>query len=145
MLCGTGATTGRASWTPRRSRFVATTSCTPPETILAQTNLGKRHDRLAPTLATALRAGLARDPQTLPRRPRGERRTISAEEIALQDRIRAVRDRAATQLSIDPTLIASRAQLVELARTPAQIDAILLPWQAALLREDPALAPAEKN
>jgi ribonuclease D len=36
--------------------------------LLELVHLGKRHDRLAPTLRTALENGLARDPHSLPRR-----------------------------------------------------------------------------
>jgi ribonuclease D len=43
---------------------------------------------------------------------------------------------------MDPSLIANRSQLAELARSPARIDEILLPWQAGVLRADPAFNPA---
>ena len=88
-----------------------------------------------------MRAGIARDPHTLPRR-RGRDRNHAAltnAEVALQDRIRADRDKLATKLSIEPTLIATRSQLAQIARQPRQIDDILLPWQAGLLRNIPSL------
>ena len=110
--------------------------------ILARVRLGKRHDRLAPTLATALRQGLARDPRTLPRRRRSEHAPLTQDEIALQDRIKADRDRVAARLEIEPTLIANRAQLAQIARAPDKIDDVLLPWQAGLLRAEPSLTPA---
>ncbi len=114
----------------------------PEPSIMAKVNLGKRHDRLAPTLATALRQGLARDPQTLPRRRRAEHAPLTPGEVALQDRIKADRDRVAARLEIEPTLIANRAQLAQIARDPAKLDEILLPWQADLLRAEPSLNPA---
>jgi ribonuclease D len=108
-------------------------------TLLAQVNLGRRHDRLAPSLATAVRQGLARDPQTLPRRRRSELAPLSPVEIALQDRVKTDRDRVAARLEMEPTLIANRAQLAQIARTPAKLAEILQPWQADLLRAEPAL------
>ena len=109
--------------------------------ILAQVHLGKRHDRLFPSLAAAVRAGLARDPHTLPRR-RGRdpnHLSLTMAEVTLQDRIKADRDKLATKLSIEPTLIATRAQLAQIAHHPQKLDEILLPWQADILRNVPAL------
>lgn len=112
------------------------------EGILGKVNLGKRHERLAPTLATALRQGIGRDPQTLPRRRRTEQPPLTPGEVALQDRMKADRDRVATGLSLDPTLIASRSQLAQIARAPAKINDVLLPWQAELLRDQPSFKNA---
>ncbi|HVU33537.1 MAG TPA: HRDC domain-containing protein [Opitutaceae bacterium] len=110
-------------------------------TILGSVHLGKRHDRIFPSLAAAVRAGLARDPKTLPRRPGRDPShvSLSQTEIALQERIRADRDRLARKLEIDPTLIANRSQLAQIARAPKKIGEILLPWQATLLRHEPSL------
>ncbi|BET65994.1 ribonuclease D [Opitutales bacterium ASA1] len=90
-------------------------------------------------LAEALERGESRDPKTLPRRPEnGERRQpLSALELSRQDKIRSHRDRRSHELHIDPTLIASRSQIAQLARQPDAADQVLLPWQADLLR--PAL------
>ncbi|MFI5355768.1 MAG: ribonuclease D [Opitutales bacterium] len=110
--------------------------------ILAQVNLGKRHPRLIASLTAAVRTGLACDPKTLPRRRRTRdpnNAPLTQYEVELQDRIRADRDRVAQHLSLEPTLIANRAQLARIARQPEQIDEILLPWQATLLRHEPAL------
>jgi ribonuclease D len=109
--------------------------------ILERVNLGKRHDRLIPSLAAALRAGLARDPKTLPRRPGRDPNHVSLTqaEIELQDRIKADRDRVAQKLGIESTLIANRSQLAQIARAPKKIDEQLLPWQSALLRHEPSL------
>ena len=111
------------------------------ESILARVNLGKRHSRLFPSLAAAVRTGLARDPKTLPRRPGRDPNQVSLTqaEVELQDRIKADRDRIAQKLAIEATLIANRAQLAQIARAPEKIDAHLLPWQADLLRHEPSL------
>ena len=111
------------------------------EQILNSIHLGKRHDRIFPSLAAAVRAGLTRDPKSLPRRPGRDPNhvSLSQAEIELQDRIRADRDRVAKQLEIEPTLIANRAQLAQIARHPQKIGEVLLPWQAALLRSEPSL------
>jgi ribonuclease D len=113
-------------------------------TILASVHLGKRHDRIFPSLAAAVRAGLARDPKTLPRRPGRDPNHVSLTqtEIELQDRIRADRDRVAKKLEIEPTLIANRSQLAQIVRAPSKIGEILLPWQADLLQREPALKNA---
>lgn len=113
----------------------------PEEAILAL-DLGKRHHRLIGHLTAAVQAGLAKNPTTLPRRRR-EREPghapLNATELALQDRLKADRDRVARHLNLDPTLIANRSQLVQIARDPNRLDDILLPWQADLLRDEPAL------
>ncbi len=111
------------------------------QAILNSINLGKRHDRIFPSLAAAVRAGLARDPKTLPRRPGRDANHIALTqpEIELQERIRSDRDRVAKKLEIEATLIANRSQLAQIARAPKKIGEILLPWQADLLRHEPAL------
>ena len=110
-------------------------------TLLASVHLGKRHERIFPSLAAALRAGLARDPRTLPRRPGRDPNhvSLSQAEIELQDRIKDDRDRIAEKLGIEATLIANRSSLAQIARAPAKLDDLLLPWQASLLREVPSL------
>ncbi len=107
--------------------------------ILAQIDLGRRHSRLIGSLTKALHEGFERDPTTLPRRPRERRRPLSPEEIERQDRLKADRDKIAAKLELEPTLISNRAQMALIARDPAEIDNILLPWQADLLRNVPAL------
>jgi ribonuclease D len=111
----------------------------PPEEVM-RVNLGRRHDRLFPSLADAIRKGFTIDLQTLPRRERRrDFNPMTPDELARQDRIKADRDRLAQGLNLDPTLIATRSQLVQVARDPASIDAVLLPWQANLLKAEPAL------
>ena len=113
----------------------------PEEAILA-VDLGRRHPHLIGSLTEAVRTGLAKNPATLPRRHRGRDpafQPLNASELALQDRLKADRDRVAQQLNLDPTLIANRSQLAQIARDPNRLDGILLPWQADLLRNEPAL------
>jgi ribonuclease D len=109
--------------------------------ILAQVHLGKRHDRIFPSLAAAVRAGLACDPKTLPRRPGRDPNHVSLtqSEIELQERIRTDRDRIAKGLGFEATLIANRSQLAQIARAPEKLEEILLPWQANLLNHEPSL------
>ncbi len=111
------------------------------DSILAEVNLGKRHARLIGSLSAAVRAGLERDPHTLPRRPGRDPSHIplTQAEIALLDRIKEERDKIAAKISIEPTLIANRSQLSQIARTPRKLSEILLPWQASLLAEAPSL------
>lgn len=113
------------------------------QNILENVNLGRRHERLAASLFAALEAGFARDPHTLPRR-RGrnsDHQPLTASELALQDHLKADRDRVAARIQIEPTLIANRSQLALIARAPDKIDEVLLPWQADLLRHEPSLNP----
>ena len=114
---------------------------TSPEAVLGGINLGKRHGRLLESLEAAVRKGLERDPQTLPRRPgRDPNHTpLSQAEIARMERIKTERDTLATRLGIESTLIANRSQLAQIARDPGRLDTILLPWQAGLLRGQPSI------
>ncbi len=109
--------------------------------ILSSVNLGKRHARLIGSLSAAVREGLERDPRTLPRRPGRDpnHSPLTQAEIALLDRIKEERDKIAAKISIEPTLIANRSQLSQIARTPRKLGEILLPWQASLLAEAPSL------
>ncbi len=110
----------------------------PIEEVL-HVNLGRRHDRLFPSLAEAVRQGFNTDPHTLPRRERRrDFAPMTGDELDRQDRLKADRDRLARGLNLDPTLIATRSQLAQIAREPASIDATLLPWQAQLLKAEPA-------
>jgi ribonuclease D len=111
------------------------------DSLLSGVHLGKRHGRLIGSLAAAVRAGFEKDPKNLPRRPgRDPNHTpLTQAEIALLDRIKDERDAIAAKIEIEPTLIANRSQLSQIARTPAKLGEILLPWQASLLAEAPSL------
>jgi ribonuclease D len=111
------------------------------DSILSGVNLGKRHGRLIGSLAAAVREGIERDPRTLPRRPGRDpnHSPLTHGEIELLDRIKEERDKIASKISIEPTLIANRSQLSQIARSPRKLGEILLPWQASLLAEAPSL------
>jgi ribonuclease D len=111
------------------------------EAILQPIQLGRRHDRIFPSLAAAVREGFAKDPSSLPKRPPRDTRfnPLTNAELARLDRIKADRDAVAAKLGIEATLIANRAQLALIARDPGQLDATLLRWQADLLRDSPSL------
>src|SRR5580658_8584744 len=111
------------------------------ESILSGVNLGKRHGRLIGSLAAAVREGIEMDPRTLPRRPGRDpnHSPLTREEIELLDRIKEERDKIAARIAIEPTLIANRSQLSQIARSPRNLGDVLLPWQASLLAEAPSL------
>jgi len=82
------------------------------DTILARVNLGRRHERLLPTLTAAVKLGLERDPKTIEVRRKRRRDPdalpLTQAEVELQQKIREDRDRLAQKLSLEPTLIANR-------------------------------------
>lgn len=96
-------------------------------------------------LLEAIERGVKKDPKTLPKRPasQGRPQPLNGEELARQESIRTHRDGIARKLKIDPTLIASRSQIAQIARKPGELDKLLLPWQAELLRE--SLSSAVSN
>ena len=85
-------------------------------------------------LKDALRRGETRDPKTLPPRPpRPERRPpLSQLELDRQESVKRHRDKLAQGFGIDPTLIATRSQVVQLARNPRDVNGFL-DWQRELL------------
>jgi len=68
-----------------------------------------------------------------PLRPQGRR--LTHQQRKLLERLESVRDRQATALALDPSLIASRSTLVALAHNWALHEQLLLPWQQRLLTE----------
>ena len=91
-------------------------------------------DRRRAGIADAIRAGLGLSPGQHPEIPkRMSRRPSEAERrrfLELQDR----RDARASALDIDPTLIASRATLLSLARSWDRHSGELMNWQRQLLQ-----------
>lgn len=85
-------------------------------------------------LKDALKLGASRDVSTLPQRPpRPERRApLSQQELDRQDAIKAFRDNLSKELAIDPTLIATRSQVAQVARDPEDLEGFL-EWQKSLL------------
>jgi len=104
------------------------------EHILSTVHLGKRHARLISSLSSAVRQGLACDHKALPRRKHQRHAPLTAQELARQDQLKLHRDKLAKELDLDPTLIANRSQLAQLARDPDKAHEFLLPWQAGLLK-----------
>lgn len=89
-----------------------------------------RRDRLAEALEHGLKQPPANHPKI--RRSIGYRLTSGEQNRFEEFRVR--RDRRAEELSIDPTLIASRAVLVALARDWETNEKELLSWQRELLK-----------
>ena len=118
---GTGASSRPSGSTRRPSRSAPTSCCsrspprprstTPPTPSCSGIHLGKRHDRIFPSLLAAVKAGLVRDPHTLPRRPGRDpnHAPLTQAEIARLERIKEDRDRVAAKLGIESTLIANRS------------------------------------
>jgi hypothetical protein len=67
---------------------------------------------------------------------------MSRSELDVSDRLAKVRDLNARELSIDPTLIASKATLYALGRNDPDAWDALMPWQRDLLEKPPASRPA---
>jgi ribonuclease D len=90
-------------------------------------------ERRRAALTEAIAAGLAVLPARHPEIPRRiVRRPTEAERLRFVD-LQNIRDARATALDIDPTLIASRATLLDLARSWDQHQAELMNWQRQLL------------
>lgn len=85
-------------------------------------------------LIDTLKLAVTRDVKTLPQRPpRAERRApLSQQELDRQDVIKGFRDKLSVELGIDPTLIATRSQVAQVARDPSDLSTFL-DWQKELL------------
>ena len=68
-----------------------------------------------------------------PAPPRTVRRRISQSEKLFYEALKALRDKQAKELNIDPTLIASRSTLVRLSLEDGEERKQILPWQRELL------------
>ena len=68
-----------------------------------------------------------------PAPPRTVRRRISQSEKLFYEALKALRDKQAKELNIDPTLIASRSTLVRLSLEDGDERKQILPWQRELL------------
>ncbi|MFM2295047.1 MAG: Ribonuclease [Verrucomicrobiota bacterium] len=85
-------------------------------------------------LAAAVQAGLKVPPENFPEIPRHDRRRPSEEEFRRFRELEKVRDKHATELAIDPTLIAPRATLGDLASDWDAHAPGLMDWQRELLK-----------
>ena len=75
----------------------------------------------------------------MPRRKRrGDHRSLSPRELSFQDSLKADRDKLAAKIDLDATLIANRAQLAQIARSPETMGDLMLPWQCELIASLPA-------
>ncbi len=85
-------------------------------------------------LVEALKRGEVRDLSSVPRRPQrvDTKGPLSQAELDRQESIKQYRNKRAEELSIDPTLIATRSIVAQLARDPANLHG-LLEWQKELL------------
>lgn len=109
------------------------------DAVASAIHLGRRHPRLIRSLTTAVKKGLETDPDSLPRRKRNrDHRPLTPKELAFQDRLKADRDVLAEKLQLDATLIANRSQLAQIARDPARMGELLLPWQCDLITSLPS-------
>jgi ribonuclease D len=85
-------------------------------------------------LAKAIQVGLAVPPENFPQPLKTERRRPDEAEFRRFRELEKRRDQHATALGIDPTLIAPRATLGELAHNWDQHAADLMNWQRELLK-----------
>jgi ribonuclease D len=84
-------------------------------------------------LVAAVETGLQLPPDQRPERPRHDRPRPNQAVVERADALRAKRDRRAAELGLDPSYLASRSQLFELAETQDPARTSLMKWQAALL------------
>ncbi len=85
-------------------------------------------------LVDAIQRGATRDVDTLPTRARRteSRKPLNQVELDRQESIKDFRDQVAERLGIDPTLIATRSHVAQLARDPKDLEG-LQSWQRTLL------------
>ena len=86
-------------------------------------------------LTTAVDRGLDTPEGRLPQPIRTDSRRMSRSELDEAERLGQRRDARATELNLDPTLVASKATLFALGRRDPQAWKALLPWQRALLAD----------
>jgi ribonuclease D len=91
-------------------------------------------DRRFQTLMAAIKTGLAVPPQQQPQPLRSINRRVSDATKKRIEALQKVRDARAKELGIDPTLIASRAVLIDLAEDWNKHEKELMNWQRELLK-----------
>ena len=109
---------------------VAATNGKPVEPLLP----ARFSDRRFHTLRDAIKSGLAVPPQRQPQPVRNIVRRVSDATKKRMEALQKVRDARARELGIDPTLIASRAVLLDLAEDWNKHEKELMNWQRELLR-----------
>ena len=99
-------------------------------------------DQRGDSLMAAIERGQAVNEKDLPRFPRGERRAIDKAFDERVERLKAVRNKAAEKLKLDPGVLCPKGTLESVARerpkTPADLQKVpdLRKWQAQLLGAD---------
>ncbi len=110
--------------------------------IAAAAGRGEKVDSMVPIrfsprrrggLLQAVERALALPETALPERRQNRGRPLSATARRRVEELRIRRDQRAKELTLDPSLIASRAMLCELAQHRGELDGCLLPWQRELL------------
>lgn len=91
-------------------------------------------ERRCQALKQAVAEGLAVPPERQPQPLRNVIRRVSDGTKKRMEALQKVRDARATELGIDPTLIASRAMLLDLAEDWNQHEKELMNWQRELLK-----------
>jgi ribonuclease D len=105
---------------------------TPIEELRLPTRFSARRRE---TLISAIERGLDVPENQLPKRKPREFNHPDVQMLRRFHHLKKKRDEAAAKNEIDPTLIAPKADLLELARDPATSDH-MLPWQLSLLGVD---------
>jgi len=102
-------------------------------------------DRRRETLLGAIKKGLAVPPREQPDflRPKGRRITDAHKRRMLE--LQQRRDTIAGKLGIDPTLIASRSMMLDLADDWERHEAGLMNWQRELLKQTHGQTPAPQQ
>ncbi len=93
----------------------------------------RMHPRRKESLLAALRVGLALPPETFPPVVRHYSKRPTEQEFRRFREIEQRRDRRANELGLDPTIIASKATLGDLARDWEKYSENLMTWQRELL------------
>lgn len=86
-------------------------------------------------LIEAIERGLKTPPEKRPQQVKNNGEHLPPSKIRLFNRLIKARNNAATNLRIDPSLIASRTELIEVVKNPDDADKILMKWQYELLKE----------
>jgi ribonuclease D len=107
----------------------ATAQNQPVDHLLPRHSPGNRAANLAAALSKAIHLPPSKYPR--PRRPSGKRN--SSDQQARFERLKHLRDCRARELALDPTLIASKAELLLLAQDSPGSSVELMDWQLRLL------------
>lgn len=86
-------------------------------------------------LIEAIERGLKTPPEKRPLQIRNNGEHLPLRKIKFFNRIVKFRNNLAAQLKIDPSLIASRAEIIEIVKAPQNADKILMKWQCELLKD----------